>query len=343
MMLRSLLRRQIAGALFLGVLILPLVVNNVIAAGFEEDIDAIRVKLSQKIEAAQLKNIAVIDFTDVHSNVTELGRFVAEELSTSMVLTPNNFSVIDRSHLKYILNEQKLSISGLMDPKNTIKIGKLAGVDALVLGTITPFGDNVRLTVKVLDTKTAHLVTGARATIAKTKAIDELLSREVMMEPMGGGSEQVSGGSVRRSFKPSVFTSNGLEFRAVKLLVGKDQATFILSITNKGEKDQYLWLLQTDDGCSPGNFDTFLYASSGTEGRLRTVPGIGVFNDGLTCDTAGAVIEKGNQTRVTFSFALAGSEKSIAFDFSSTMYLSEDPNDYGKRLAVTLTDLRPVK
>ena len=321
-------------------------VSVVGAAGFEEDIDAIRVKLAKKIEAAQLKNIAVIDFTDVHSNVTELGRFVAEELSTSMVLTPNNFSVIDRSHLKYILNEQKLSISGLMDPKNTIKIGKLAGVDALVLGTITPFGDNVRLTIKVLDTKTAHLVTGARATIAKTKAIDELLSREVMMEPMGGGGEQVSGGSVRRSFIPSVFSSNGLEFRAVKLLAGKDQATLILGITNKGKKDRYLWLQKTG-GCGENNADAFLYSDKGGQGYLNERSSIGYyFSEGSysSCgSTKGTIIEKGNQIRATFSFALPGAEKSKTFDFSSIMYLSEDPKNYGKRLSVTLTDLPPVK
>ncbi|HID44178.1 MAG TPA: hypothetical protein EYP34_00290, partial [Chromatiaceae bacterium] len=168
------------------------------ASNFEKDIDNIREKLADKITLEKIKNIAVIDFTDVHSNVTELGRFIAEELSTSLVLSKNSFSVIDRSHLKYILNEQKLSVSGLLNPKNTIKVGKLAGVDALVLGTITPFGDNVRLTVKVLDTRTAHLIAGERATIAKTQAIEELLNREVVVDyPVSGasGASSPAGGS----------------------------------------------------------------------------------------------------------------------------------------------------
>lgn len=322
------------------------------AASFEKDIDNIREKLAAKLTEAKVKNIAVIDFTDVHSNITELGRFIAEELSTSLVLTRNSFSVIDRSHLKYILNEQKLSISGLLDPKNTIKIGKLAGVDALILGTITPFGDNVRLTVKVLDTKTAHLITGERATIAKTQAINELLNREVVVDypvATGGSSSGNTPASYSlRKYPPATFTTNGLVFKSKKLLVGKDRVTFIMQIQNTTKKDIYLWLVQSGvstaytSNCPKyiGNINTFIYSSSGNQGYVAVQPALGIESvKNNACNTSGTLVEKQGLVTTTLTFNLKDVDTNQIYDFSSAMFLSEDGKSK-KRISVAFTDLK---
>jgi hypothetical protein len=58
-------------------------------------------------------------------------------------------------------------------------LGQIAGVDAIVTGTLTPFGDTVRLTLKVLDTATARIVAATTVEIPKTKAIEELVARGV--------------------------------------------------------------------------------------------------------------------------------------------------------------------
>lgn len=49
----------------------------------------------------------------------------------------------------------------------------------LITGTITPFGDSVRLAVKVLDVETANVMSARSANIGKTKVIEHLLAREV--------------------------------------------------------------------------------------------------------------------------------------------------------------------
>ncbi|HIQ25670.1 MAG TPA: hypothetical protein EYH43_06795 [Persephonella sp.] len=46
------------------------------------------------------------------------------------------FKVIDRQNLKSILSEQKLSLSGLVDDKNAVKIGKLIGVQGIWTGAV---------------------------------------------------------------------------------------------------------------------------------------------------------------------------------------------------------------
>jgi hypothetical protein len=52
-------------------------------------------------------------------------------------------------------------------------------VDAIITGSVTPFGDNIRVTCKVIATDTARVISAAKIEIAKTRAIDELLSKEI--------------------------------------------------------------------------------------------------------------------------------------------------------------------
>lgn len=89
------------------------------------------------------------------------------------------FEVVDRTHLKALLKEHKLASSGVIDHQAARRLGQIAGVEALVTGTVTPFGESVNLSVKVLDAATAKLVGASSVDVPRTKAIEELLSRGV--------------------------------------------------------------------------------------------------------------------------------------------------------------------
>jgi len=67
--------------------------------------------MAGKIADAGKKTIAVADFTDLQGNVTELGRFLAEEFSVALAGAGTRFEVVDRIHLKSIIMEHKLSAS----------------------------------------------------------------------------------------------------------------------------------------------------------------------------------------------------------------------------------------
>lgn len=51
------------------------------STSFEKEIDTISKTMAEKIAAAGKKKVAVVDFTDLQGNVTELGRFISEEFS----------------------------------------------------------------------------------------------------------------------------------------------------------------------------------------------------------------------------------------------------------------------
>lgn len=156
------------------------------AAAFEGEVERLAGQLVPSIEQAAIGKIAVVDFADLEGQVTHLGRFLAEELSNGLMRQKSGLVVIDRNHLGRILEEQKLSVNGLVNPAEARQIGRIAGVQAFVFGTLTPLGDQVRLTVKVIDADRAHLVATSEAKIARVGTIDELLKQGV--SPVQGGA-----------------------------------------------------------------------------------------------------------------------------------------------------------
>ena len=82
-------------------------------------------------------------------------------------------------NLKPLLQEHKLASKGIIDPQTARRLGEIAGVQALVTGNITPFGDSVRLSIKILDASTARVISGFSGDIPRTKAIEELLAKGI--------------------------------------------------------------------------------------------------------------------------------------------------------------------
>jgi len=161
-------------------IVMVMVLSLSLAFSYENEVRSAAGTLAQFVRESGKKTVAVVDFTDLQGNVMELGRFLAEELSIALSsLAQKDFRVMDRTHLRALLKEHQLSLSGLIDPSTARKVGELSGVDALVTGTLTPFGDNVRLALKVIELSTAEILGSASVNIGRTQAINELLSREV--------------------------------------------------------------------------------------------------------------------------------------------------------------------
>jgi len=218
---------------------------------FEKEIKTMTSVLSENILKAGRKTIAVVDFNDLQGNVTELGRFFAEEFSVALASAGKDFEVVDRTNLKTILIEHKLSTTGIIDPQTARKLGQIAGVDALITGTITPFGDTVRVTVKILDTNTARVIGATSGDIAKTKAIDELLSKGISGNSQNQGSSTVpvqqsgQGSFLKSAFKVDV---NDLTFQVQDCKLTGDKLLCNVLVTNNLEdRDIYIYTSSYDN------------------------------------------------------------------------------------------------
>jgi curli biogenesis system outer membrane secretion channel CsgG len=100
------------------------------------------------------KRVAVFDFdyATVHAGIAALfgqdvdvGKGISDLLVTDLV-KDGSYSVIERKALDKILKEQNFSNSDRADPNSAAKIGKLLGVDAIIVGSITQFGNETKNT-----------------------------------------------------------------------------------------------------------------------------------------------------------------------------------------------------
>jgi len=98
--------------------------------------------------------IAILDFDygTVHTYTAALfgqdidvGKGISDLLVTDLV-KDGTFSIIERKALDKIMSEQNFSNSDRADPTSAAKLGKLLGVDAIVVGTITQFGNETKKT-----------------------------------------------------------------------------------------------------------------------------------------------------------------------------------------------------
>ena len=211
-----------------------LLISAQFTLAYEKEINSLSISMAEKISAAGKKTIAVVDFTDLQGNVTELGRFLPEEFSTALVNAGKGFVVIDRIHLKSILKEHKLSASGIIDPTTARKLGKIAGVQALITGTVTPFGDNVRVTVKILDTETAKIIGASKANIAKTQAIEELLARGIETR---SPYQQSASSQYRPPARTKMSKKVGpLVITMKKIMISRGQVIVALGVFNGSDK-----------------------------------------------------------------------------------------------------------
>src|SRR5580658_1911700 len=100
------------------------------------------------------KRVAVFDFdyATVHAGVSgifgqdvDIGKGISDLLVTYLV-KDGSYSVIERKSLDKILTEQNFSNSDRANPNSAAKIGKLLGVDAIIVGSITQFGNETKNT-----------------------------------------------------------------------------------------------------------------------------------------------------------------------------------------------------
>lgn len=110
---------------------------------------------------ARKKRVAILDFdygtvrsssAALFGNDVDVGRGISDLLVRTLV-KDGTYSVIERQALDRILAEQNFSRSDRANPASAARLGKLLGVDAIIVGSITQFGH---------ETQTARVGGGGR-------------------------------------------------------------------------------------------------------------------------------------------------------------------------------------
>ncbi|MDP9337460.1 MAG: curli production assembly protein CsgG [Acidobacteriota bacterium] len=162
---------------------------------------------------AQKKRVAVLNFEygTVRSSAQaifgtdqDVGKGISDMLVQKLV-QDGKYSVIERSALDKVLGEQNFSNSDRADASTAAKIGRILGVDAIIIGSITQFGrddqhTNVggggfggygsKLGLGGVGTKKSKAVVGITARLVNTT------TGEILAAVTGKGESQRSGTSL---------------------------------------------------------------------------------------------------------------------------------------------------
>lgn len=130
------------------------------------------------MEQQEKLKLAILDFTKLDGSADNFTRYLTEQLATQMVLTQRNFEVIERKHLDKILAEQGLNLSGVIEPQNVKRVGKLSGIDALATGSVTELPTSLDVNARLIDTETGKVFAVAISRFTKDRDVLALLGRE---------------------------------------------------------------------------------------------------------------------------------------------------------------------
>lgn len=144
---------------------------------FDKLVSQISQKLATKLTNTGNLRIAVADFVDLHGNVTELGKYIAEAFSVEFVNT--SLQVVDRKQLDVLIKELKLTQENYTNPQNALKLGQMAGIQYLITGTTTMLDNSIDITIKAYDIEKGIISAAQRGNLPRTDAINELFRSQV--------------------------------------------------------------------------------------------------------------------------------------------------------------------
>lgn len=224
----------------LTVILCFLLCGHALAQDMDTELSNLATNLAAQIKDQGKTKVTVLDFTDLQGGSSELGKYIAEQLTVDLVMDRKNFSVLDRANLKSILAEHKLTATGLINPDTAKKLGEFAGVDAIILGTVTPKDQNVALTAKIITTDTAEIVGAAKTSFTNNGTVQQLQSTAATDNSVLSGA---GGGADLSDDKPKVVKTFGnlvVELQSLKIING-GQYLLTMTLTNRSSQHS-LWV-----------------------------------------------------------------------------------------------------
>ena len=147
------------------------------AKELDRQLDNLSGQLIGNLAAQKTSKIAVVEFSNLDGSVSELGKYLAEELTTRLFRC-GKVQIVERSLLNKTLEEQKLSAYGMVDQKTAKTFGSLFGADAIMTGTVSLLDANVKIHARLISTQTGEVFAAASVTVPIGKELEGLMGKK---------------------------------------------------------------------------------------------------------------------------------------------------------------------
>jgi curli biogenesis system outer membrane secretion channel CsgG len=191
--------------------------------------------VSLNISRVKRPRIAVLDFE--YSSVSsqwspwlQTNIKGVSDILVNKLVDGGNFSVIERSKIDQIINEQNFGTTGRLDASSAAKIGRVLGVQTIIIGSVTQFDidkeangfsvpffgsvgggkttANVKINMRAVDTKTGEILFTAQGTGSSNRGDNSINIK---------GFSLGSGSSNQESKLLSTATADAVEQIATKI------------------------------------------------------------------------------------------------------------------------------
>ena len=191
-----------------------------------------------------------------------LGQAASDILITELVKT-GKFIVVDRDKMEKLMEEQKLGLTGAIDPNTAAQMGKILGLNAIVTGAISNFGTRT--------TGSDYLVTQTKRQEASCTVDIRVVDAEtgqILLADSGKGVSKVGSGSFLGLGTKGGYAES-IEGDALRAAVSQ----LIVNITSQINKKPWSCRIAQVSNDK-------VYLSAGTESGLQIGQKLKVFSQG---------------------------------------------------------------
>ncbi|MDR1472915.1 MAG: hypothetical protein LBS75_10380 [Synergistaceae bacterium] len=155
--------------------------------------------------------LGVVGFTSKASGVSQEQASIVSDLFTRTLASSQTISVIEREQINKIGAEHRFNMSGLVDPSTAAEIGRIMGLQYMILGSVTELSQGASATGFSIIAQARH---EARATI-DARVVD-VTTAEVLYTFVETGSASEGGSAISiGGFTNVEATFGGIEARAI--------------------------------------------------------------------------------------------------------------------------------
>lgn len=198
-------------------------------------------QIANGVAKEEKQKIAVLPFRELDGRTTILGTYISEQLVTEL-FSAGGLEIVERAMLDKLLGEIRLGQTGVIDPETAKKLGKIAGVDAIVTGSVTDLQTYVALNCRLIDTQTGNIFGAAQTRIVKDDDVRKIMGAVLSSStPSGSNEEQINKRAVSPSQPAQSSTQQqkeaaGFLFQLKTCTLSGTTVTCDLLVTNKGEE-----------------------------------------------------------------------------------------------------------
>lgn len=215
---------------------------------YDSSLHVIAMDIINILEKTNNPSSTVLDFTDIKGNTNELGRFIAQSLSDKLVEFHSNVLFVDRGNLKILIQELKLTKEGLLNPNNIAKIGNLAGINTVIVGTVVVLSSKISLSVRVINVETGKIITAETGLFPLTSDFKDMLNKNLEDHDEDGIDSNKNKGTNNNNYGNKIIRKQGwfIDLHTITL----DQTNRKIN-TDEGSIYSYI---QEDSNFSEGEF-----------------------------------------------------------------------------------------